>query len=165
MNGVVQSDALRIAQQLEAPLFGLRASDIQQMADEAAIELRVQNSLLQDLMEALRGTVDLAWTEDSHAVNFDSTVLFGPYYDFSGVDGHLRQEFLGEIECIVWPSGSLGARKWSAYCTYDGSLWFEKFDTAQEAKEACMRLLDKVLPDHPAMKARAAIAKAQGEKA
>lgn len=111
-----------------------------------------------ELLEALREAVDLAWIGDSHSVSFDSTVLFGPHYDYSGLDGAGRQEFYGKYECIVWPGA-----KWSAYCTYNGSLWFEKFDTADEAKEACMRMLDRVLPDHPAMKARAAIAKATGQ--
>ncbi|MFD4837685.1 hypothetical protein ACFWP0_09260 [Achromobacter sp. NPDC058515] len=110
-----------------------------------------------ELLEALEEAVDLAWIEDSHQVQFDPTVIFSEFYDFSGVDGTSRIEFHGQHECIVWPG-----TKWSAYCTYDGSLWFEKFDTAEEAKEACMRLLDRVLPDHPAMRARAVIRKARG---
>lgn len=113
-----------------------------------------------ELLGALHETVDLAWVEDSHSVSLDRTVLFGPHYDFEGLDGHSRQEFHGQYECIVWPG-----RKWSAYCTYDGSMWFEKFDSADDAKEACMRLLDKVLPDHPSMKARAVIVKATGSAA
>lgn len=113
------------------------------------------------LLEALRESVDLAWIPDSRSVEFDHSVRFGPHYDFSGLDeSTLRQEFHGQYECIVWPG-----RKWSAYCTYEGSTWFEKFDTAEEAKEQCMRLLDRVLPEHPAMKARAAIALAQGDPA
>ena len=110
-----------------------------------------------ELLEALKECVDLSWIDDSHVVDFDKSVMFGPHYDFSGVDGPCRAEFIGEHECIVWPRGG----KWSAYCTYDGSLWFEKFTTSHEAKERCMRLLDKVIPDHPAMKARAAIARAE----
>ncbi|WP_313695058.1 hypothetical protein [Achromobacter mucicolens] len=111
-----------------------------------------------ELLEALEEAADLAWIEDSHQVEFDPTVIFSEFYDFSGVDGTSRIEFHGQHECIVWPGS-----KWSAYCTYDGFLWFEKFDTAQEAKEACMRLRDKVMPDHPAMRARAVIRKARGE--
>jgi hypothetical protein len=116
-----------------------------------------------DLLEALKGSVELSWFEDSHRVSFDKSVMFGPSYDFSGIDGYLRQEFIGEVECIVWPSGGVGRRKWSAYCTHEGSLWFERFDTADEAKEVCMCLLDRVLPSHPAMKSRAAIAKATSQ--
>ena len=112
-----------------------------------------------ELLEALRQAVDMAWFEDSHRVRFDDTVMFGPGYDFSGLNGTSRIEFLGEHECIVWPSGG----KWSAYCTYEGSTWFERFDSADDAKEQCMRLLDKVLPDHPAIRARAVIAKATGK--
>lgn len=112
-----------------------------------------------ELLEALEEAVDLAWIVDSHQVHFDPTVVFGQFYDFSSLDGVRRIEFYGRHSCIVWPGS-----KWSAYCTYEGSMWFEKFDTAAEAKEACMRLLDKVLPDHPAMRARAAIAKAKGEQ-
>ncbi len=110
-----------------------------------------------DLLEALEEAVDMAWIQDSHDVQFDATVLFSEFYDFGGLDGVRRLEFHGQYECIVWPGP-----KWSAYCTYEGSTWFEKFDTAEEAKEACMRLLDRVLPDHPAMRARAVIRKARG---
>lgn len=114
-----------------------------------------------ELLEALREAVDLAWIPDSRIVEFDPTVRFGPYYDYAGLDESTqRQEFHGQYECIVWPG-----RKWSAYCTYEGSLWFEQFDTAAEAKEKCMALLDRLIPGHPAMKARAAIAKATGEPA
>lgn len=114
-----------------------------------------------ELLEALREAVDLAWIPDSRIVKFDPTVRFGPHYDYAGLDESTqRQEFHGQYECIVWPG-----RKWSAYCTYEGSLWFEQFDTAAEAKEKCMALLDRLIPEHPAMKARAAIAKATGEPA
>ncbi|MDU9398074.1 hypothetical protein [Pseudomonas sp. zfem003] len=110
-----------------------------------------------ELLEALQDAADLAWIEDSHVIQFDSSVMFGPHYDFSGLDGPRRIEFYGMYSCIVWPG-----EKWSAYCTYEGTTWFEKFDTSEQAKEACMQLLDKVLPHHPAMRARAAIAKATG---
>lgn len=113
-----------------------------------------------ELLEVLREAIDLAWVGDSHSVSFDSTVMFSQYYDFDNLSRPGRQEFLAQYECVVWPGS-----KWSAYCTYDGSMWFEKFDSADEAKEACMRLLDRVLPDHPAMKARAVIAKATGSAA
>lgn len=109
-----------------------------------------------DLLEALHETVDALWIVDSHAVRFDDTVMFGDYYDFSGLTGPSREEFLAEYECVVWRSNG----KWSAYCTFEGSMWFEWFDCASAAKEQCMKLLDRVLPDHPAMRARAAIAKA-----
>ena len=111
-----------------------------------------------ELLEVLHECIDAQWVIDSHAVEFDGTVHFGPYYDFSGLDGIDRHEFLAEHSCVVWPSGG----KWSAYCTYEGSTWFESFDSADAAKETCMKLLDKVMPTHPAMKARAAIAKATG---
>ena len=111
-----------------------------------------------ELLEVLHECIDAQWVIDSHAVEFDGTVHFGPYYDFSGLDGIDRHEFLAEHSCVVWPSGG----KWSAYCTYEGSTWFESFDGADAAKETCMKLLDKVMPTHPAMKARAAIAKATG---
>lgn len=114
-----------------------------------------------DLLEALKDCIDLAWIDESHEVQFDGTVIFSPYYDFSGIDGPYRTEFLAQHDCVVWPSGG----KWSAYCTFEGSMWFEKFKTSSEAKEQCMRLLDRILPEHPAMKARSAIAKATGEPA
>lgn len=125
--------------------------------DEEAVANARLIAAAPELLEALEEAVDLAWIEDSHQVEFDPTVMFSEFYDFSRLDGTSRIEFYGQHSCIVWPGS-----KWSAYCTYDGSLWFEKFNTAQEAKEACMRLLDKVLPDHPAMRARAAIRKARG---
>ena len=113
-----------------------------------------------DLLEALKDCIDLAWIDESHEVQFDGTVIFSPYYDFSGIDGPYRTEFLAQHDCVVWPSGG----KWSAYCTFEGSMWFEKFKTSSEAKEQCMRLLDRILPEHPAMKARSAIAKATGDQ-
>ena len=115
-----------------------------------------------ELLEALRECVNSIWVIDSHVVDFDCTVRFGPYYDFSGLDGIDRHEFLAEHSCVVWPSGG----KWSAYCTYEGATWFELFDSADAAKEKCMRLLDRVMPTHPAMKARAIIAalRAKGGK-
>ena len=114
------------------------------------------------LLEALQALVDAAWLEDSHAVRFDGTVMFSPGYDFSGIDGGRRAEFREEgIEFVVWPAGDAGGN-WSAYSTYDGSLWFELFETEDEAREQCMKLLDQVMPDHPISKARRAIA-ATGE--
>ena len=115
-----------------------------------------------ELREALQALVDAAWLEDSHAVRFDGTVMFSPGYDFSGIDGGRRAEFREEgIEFVVWPAGDAGGN-WSAYSTYDGSLWFELFETEDEAREQCMKLLDQVMPDHPISKARAALA-ATGE--
>lgn len=113
-----------------------------------------------ELLEALKDCVDAQWNIDSHSVEFDGTVMFSEFYDFGGLSGTYREEFLAEYECVVWPSGN----KWSAYCTYEGSMWFERFDTADDAKEQCMKLLDAILPEHPAMKARAAIAKATGAR-
>ena len=112
-----------------------------------------------ELLEALKECIDAQWVIDSHVVEFDGTGHFGPYYDFSGLEGIDRHEFIAEYSCVVWPSNG----KWSAYCTYDGATWFEAFGSADAAKETCMRLLDKVMPSHPAMKARAAIAKATRE--
>lgn len=115
------------------------------------------------LVEALKNTIDLLWVEDSHSVEFDGTVKFGQYYDFSGVDGTSRTEFLWPgFDCIVWPSAG---RKWSAYCTHEGSMWFEKFDTKGQAKEQCFRLLEQVIPEHPVSKARAALALAAAQQA
>lgn len=112
-----------------------------------------------NLIEATRAAIDLAWIPDSRTVEFDESVRFGANYDFEGLDeSSLREEFHGQYECIVWPG-----RKWSAYCTYEGTMWFEKFETSEEAKETCMRLLDKALPKHPAMKARAALARVEGK--
>ena len=109
-----------------------------------------------ELMEALRECVDAAWFSDSHAVRFDGTVVFSEFYDFRQLNSARREEFLAQYDCVIWPG-----HKWSAYCTYEGSMWFEQFDSAEEAKEQCMRLLDTVLPEHPVMKARAAISKAE----
>ena len=128
--------------------IGLRLFDAEKQRDE--------------LREALQALVDAAWLEDSHAVRFDGTVMFSPGYDFSGIDGGRRAEFREEdIEFVVWPAGDAGGN-WSAYSTYDGSLWFELFETEDEAREQCMKLLDQVMPDHPISKARAALA-ATGE--
>ena len=120
-------------------------------------------STAEQLAQALRECAEAAWHKDSHRVHFDSTVAFGPHYNFCGLDGIQREEFLGEHDCIVWPCGS--GRKWSAYCTYQGSLWFERFDTVEEAKAVCMELLAKVSPNDPFVKARAVLATHEAEKA
>ena len=116
-----------------------------------------------DLLKALQDLIDSHWLHDSHAVEFDGTVMFGPYYDFSGIDGYLRSEFRDDgIEFVVWPAGGAG-RKWSAYSTHEGLMWFEKFESEAEARAACMKLLSGVMPEHPVSKAMSAIAKAIGE--
>ena len=119
------------------------------------------NDVTKDLLGALRALVDSHWLEDSHAVDFDGTVFFGQYYDFSGIDGYRRAEFRDEaIEFVVWPAGSASG-KWSAYATWDGSLWFERFDSEDEARAVCMKKLVRVMPDHPVSRAVAAIARAE----
>jgi len=116
-----------------------------------------------DLLKALQDLIDSHWLHDSHAVEFDGTVMFGPYYDFSGIDGYLRSEFRDDgIEFVVWPAGGAG-RKWSAYSTHEGLMWFEKFESEAEARAVCMKLLSGVMPEHPVSKAMSAIAKAIGE--
>ena len=45
-----------------------------------------------ELLEVLHECIDAQWVIDSHAVEFDGTVHFGPYYDFSGLDGIDRHE-------------------------------------------------------------------------
>lgn len=114
-----------------------------------------------DLLGALRDLIDSHWLHDSHAVEFDGTVMFSPHYDFSGIDGYRRSEFRDDgIEFVVWPAGGAG-RKWSAYSTYEGSMWFEKFDSEAEARAVCMKLLADVMPDHSVSRALAAIARAE----
>lgn len=119
------------------------------------------NDVTKDLLEALRDLIDNHWLEDSHAVGFDGTVMFGPYYDFSGIDGCRRSEFRDDgIEFVVWPAGGAG-RKWSAYSTYEGSLWFEQFDSEAKARAVCMKRLADVMPEHAVSKAMVAIARAE----
>ena len=119
------------------------------------------NAITKELLDAAQALIDAAWLEDSHAVQFDKTVMFSPGYDFSGIDGGRRAELReGDIEFVVWPAGSVSG-KWSAYSTYEGSMWFERFETEDEAREQCMKLLDRVMPNSPVSKARAAIAKAE----
>ena len=91
-----------------------------------------------DLLKALQDLIDSHWPHDSHAVEFDG------------------------IEFVVWPAGGAG-RKWSAYSTHEGLMWFEKFESEAEARAACMKLLSGVMPEHPVSKAMSAIAKAIGE--
>lgn len=144
----------------------VEAIRLKEERDALAAKLREQEGqepVNTRLVEALKNTIDLLWVEDSHSVEFDGTVKFGQYYDFSGVDGTSRTEFLWPgFDCIVWPSAG---RKWSAYCTHEGSMWFEKFDTKGQAKEQCLRLLDQVMPDHPVSKARSAIVAAESQQA
>lgn len=116
-----------------------------------------------DLLEALRDLIDSHWLEDSHAVKFDGTVLFSPSYDFSNLHCHRRSELrLDGFECVVWPGG-YPDYLWSAYSTYDGSMWFEEFASEDTARAVCMEFLAAVMPEHPVSKACAAIAKAIGE--
>ena len=144
----------------------VEAIRLKEERDASAAKLREhegQEPVNTRLVEALKNTIDLLWVEDSHSVEFDGTVKFGQYYDFSGVDGTSRTEFLWPgFDCIVWPSAG---RKWSAYCTHEGSMWFEKFDTKGQAKEQCLRLLDQVMPDNPVSKARSAIIAAESQQA
>jgi len=120
------------------------------------------NDVTKDLLEALRALVDSHWLEDSHAVDFDGTVLFSPSYDFSNLHCHRRSELrMDGFECVVlWPGGYPDF-KWSAYSTYEGSLWFEQFDSEAEARAVCMKLLADVMPEHSVSKAMAAIARAE----
>jgi hypothetical protein len=145
-------DAERLECMAQAKLNGIGAErELALMAERDALKADLDAAV-----GALNGVIDAMWLVDSHSVQFDGTVMFGHGYDFSGIDGTDRLEFLAEHECVVWPSGGAN-RKWSAYCTYEGSMWFEKFSTAQEAQEVCMRLLDRVMPTHPAMIARATL--------
>lgn len=125
----------------------------------------MSTDVTKDLLEALRDLIDSHWLHDSHAVEFDGTVMFSPHYDFSGIDGYRRSEFRDDgIEFVVWPAGGAG-RKWSAYSTYEGSMWFEKFDSEAEARAVCMKLLADVMPDHSVSRALAAIARAEAAMA
>lgn len=139
------------------PKYCQRWEELQKREDEETEANARLIAAAPNLLNALEECIGLAWIEESNSVEFDASVRFGPHYDFSGINSSSREEFLGEYECVVWPSG-IFPRKWSAYCTYQGSMWFELFDTKEEAKEQCMRLLDIVLPNHPAIKARAIIA-------
>ena len=119
------------------------------------------NDVTKDLLEAMRALVDSHWLEDSHAVDFDGTVLFSPSYDFSNLHCHRRSELrMDGFECVVWPGGYPDF-KWSAYSTYEGSLWFEQFDSEAEARAVCMKLLADVMPEHSVSKAMDAIARAE----
>ena len=115
------------------------------------------NEIAKELLEALQALVNAAW-KCSHAVELNGTATFGKGYDSSGLNGCQRTEFRDElIEFVVWPSNG----KWSAYSTYEGFLWFEHFETEDEARKECMKLLSSIVPDHQILKARAAITKAE----
>ena len=115
------------------------------------------NEITKELLEALQALVNAAW-KCSHAVELNGTATFGKGYDSSGLNGCQRTEFRDElIEFVVWPSNG----KWSAYSTYEGFLWFEHFETEDEARKECMKLLSSIVPDHQILKARAAITKAE----
>ena len=119
------------------------------------------SNVTKDLLEALRDLIDSHWLHDSHAVDFDGTVLFSPSYEFSNLHCHRRSELrMDGFECVVWP-GWYPDFKWSAYSTYEGSLWFEQFDSEAEARAVCMKLLADVMPEHSVSKAMAAIARAE----
>jgi len=125
----------------------------------------MMDEVTKDLLEALRDLIDSHWLHDSHAVDFDGTVLFSPSYEFSNLHCHRRSELrMDGFECVVWP-GWYPDFKWSAYSTYEGSLWFEQFDSEAEARAVCMKLLADVMPEHSVSKAMAAIARAEAAMA
>ncbi|MGY2437349.1 hypothetical protein ACW4FQ_29855, partial [Escherichia coli] len=59
----------------------------------------------------------------------------------------------------IWPAHGT----YSAYGGLDGSYWNQCFANVSEAKSAIVQYVSKIDPEHPASKARAAIAKARGE--
>ncbi len=119
------------------------------------------NDVTKDLLEALRDLIDSHWLHDSHAVDFDGTVLFSPSYEFSNLHCHRRSELrMDGFECVVWPGGHPDYL-WSAYSTYDGSMWFEEFASEDTARAVCMEFLAAVMPEHSVSKAMAAIARAE----
>lgn len=93
---------------------------------------------IQALRLAQSALLDAAWVEGSHSIELDSTIMFHPGSDLSQtVDSVLRQEFHGvEYGCVIWPG-----RRWTAYCTYQGSTWFEAFSSSDEARTHCMRFM------------------------
>jgi hypothetical protein len=118
--------------------------------------LRAQNAAL---VEALKECADLAWSVDTREVVFDDTVVFGKGYDFEGLD--LREEiFCAEGWFMVWPS----ATKWYAYGGSDGTFWTSGFDNKADAKSAVIRHIAIRFPNHPAVKASAALAQAESDQ-
>lgn len=121
------------------------------------------NDAAPDLLSALVAAADMAWVE-TRDVKFDHTIMFGHGgIDFDALDC-CRQEIHSRAgSFMVWPSQIGGNAKWSVYGGPHGIMWFERFTTEAEAKDCAVKELATICPDHPAVIARAAIAKAKGE--
>lgn len=127
------------------------------------LEAALKVSAAQQMLEALQACADLAWVE-TREVEFDSTIMFGHgSVDFDALDSCRQEIHSNAGSFMVWPSQIGGRAKWSAYGGPDGSMWFEKFDTVEQAKDCVVRELQTICPEHPAAIARAVIAAATGE--
>jgi hypothetical protein len=119
-------------------------------ADEKNIRLR---ALLARAGEELRSTIDLAWV-DTREVRFDQTILFGIGYDFDPWEAAREELHCAAGSFAVWPSQIGGNAKWSAYGGPDNTLWFERFATKQQAKDAVLNEVSAICPQFPTVTAR-----------
>ena len=74
----------------------------------------------------------LEW-EDTRDVEFDSTMAFGPGYDFGGLEMFREEANTSTGRFMVWPAQTGPCKDW---CYYGGEMgWYEQgFKTAEDAK-------------------------------
>lgn len=111
------------------------------------------------LVKALEACLDALW-EDTREVKLDDTMMFGHGYDWDGWDSFRWELHTQKGSFAVWPAHGT----YSAYGGLDGSYWNQCFSSAQEAKDAIVRYVAKIDPDHPASKAYAALAAHQNRE-
>ncbi|HHR6131504.1 TPA: hypothetical protein ACS72K_003136 [Providencia alcalifaciens] len=114
-----------------------------------------------ELLDALIQAADYMW-EDTRDVNFDGTMIFGVGYDWGGWDGLREEIHTQKGSFAIWPSGL--NREWYAYGGKDGTYWSIGFKTKQEARNAVIKHLINLVPNHPAVLAHLAIEKALGQQ-
>lgn len=114
-----------------------------------------------ELLEALIQAADYMW-EDTRDVNFDGTMAFGIGYDWDGWEDFREEIHTQKGSFAIWPTG--WKKEWYAYGGEDGTYWNNGFKTKQEARDAVIKHLINIVPNHPAVLAHLAIAKALGQQ-
>ncbi|WP_272684476.1 hypothetical protein [Providencia sp. PROV130] len=110
-----------------------------------------------ELLEALIQAADYMW-EDTRDVKFDGTMMFPGYLEFN-----LWEELHTKSGSFaIWDTG-LG-NGYHAYGGNDAIYWSKGFETRKEAQNAVIKHLIDIEPNHPAVLAHLAIAKALGQQ-
>lgn len=114
-----------------------------------------------ELLEALIQAADYMW-EDTREVKLDGTMIFGTGYDLGGWEDFREEIHTQKGGFAIWPTG--WRKTWYAYGGKDGTYWNNGFETKQEARNAVIKHLTNLVPNHPAVLAHLAIAKALSQQ-